>query len=348
MKPIRRNGEPRIKAPLPRFLPETLQEKESYLVEQLQYRASAYFGLHASREWQALRHQTAEVMGNLESEQTQVSVMSQKKKIPESAGTAMSYERDRLQHERVNDDTVRLGRNWYMLGDGVSNYQRNVCGVMGEAVGLIMEQTVADIESQNPPPNEHDVARALRMIPDMSRHLMRTVLQTNEAAKRADAERPILDTDVSTTVELVYYASWLQRAFILHIGDSRTYKVAADHSVQQLTRDHSGYNPQSRHTYIDSSLSTDATTQKTIDIFSEPLLPGERLVSVTDGVFANQERMRKRKPEMRDASGEVALRSMQHTDTSDLVRGLVQSGEGYQQEEHFWDDTSAAALERKM
>lgn len=347
MEPTRPRRERRINAPLPRFLPETPEEKEAHILEQLRHRVEAYIADHHTLEWQALRDQTEQRQETVENEHVAVSAMTRKKHVQMPADMLSQLEHHRMQYDRVNEDTIRLGRNWYVVADGISAYQRNVCGLMGEAVGLVMEQVALDLQSRTPLPDEQTVQQALRKVPDLAQKFLAKMLQASEAYTKAEGDRKLLDTDFGTTVEIVLYAEWLERAFVVHVGDSRTYKIAADHTATQLTRDHVVEDSGKKIRGMESFVSTDSSSQKYVDVFSEPLLPGERVASMTDGCFAGQERLRKHHRAIPDMQRELEDLSYRSPHVTDFSRAAVVNGEGYQEEERFWDDASCAAIERK-
>lgn len=338
-------GRRRIHAPLERFLPNTAEERRARIEERIGYRARAYLAKDTSPEWKRLRCETDERRQTVRSEHTVVSIVSRKKEGMAATTPGMQAESERLRYRRLNEDNTRAGKNWYVLADGVSAYQRNVCALMGESVGIVMEHTVEELESREPLPDAEAVAHALRGVLGTARDALSTVLQQPDNAT-AILRRNLVDTDFSTTVEIVYYAAWLQRAFVVHVGDSRTYKQAVDFGVRQLTRDHVAIEPRSKQPYIGSTLSTDAASQKDADVFSEPLGVGERMVSVTDGFFANQERAIRRGELVTDTIDQIEDVALKNGREEPFAEALVAHGEEEQQRALFWDDTSAAVLGR--
>lgn len=325
---------------LPQFLPDRSEESIDQFVEMMRARVDGYFAEPLSHEHQAIDKETAQVDIEAENASALTAVSSRKKYISPPTQTAQAMDAFKYK-KRVNEDVVRAGKGWYVVADGLTNYELNVCALMGESFALAFEWMVRRIELMNPKPNLSTVINSFRAVPERARTILEKA--TAHHPKRLIA---YIHNDFSTTVEAVYYAEWLKEAVVVHIGDSRSYAVrAGSSSAEQLTEDHIREAADRSRVFMASCLSTDKESSPRIDVFGVAMNPGDKIVSLCDGAFAYQEILRKRGGEA--PTVEHSLGGNDAESANDLLpytRGLVSNGRFYQDAVGHWDDTSAGAL----
>ncbi|MCW1930586.1 MAG: protein phosphatase 2C domain-containing protein [Candidatus Kerfeldbacteria bacterium] len=328
---------PDRRMPLPQFLPENDRESIDQLVDIMRARVDAYVAEGSNHQRESLDQETTQVSIESEDDYTATAVSSRKKHIPAVAHQAM----DMLTYKpRLNEDVVRAGQRWYVVADGLTNYEGNVCALMGESFALAFEWMIHRMEQMEPKPNLQTVTTAFHAALDRARLILRRAM-AHQAAKL----NKYTDGDFSTTVEAVYYAPWLKKAVVLHIGDSRSYVTRVNGKSEQLTTDHTALTRNGERTYMSSVLNTDPRNSSRIDVVDLDMQPGDSITSLCDGAFAYEEVTRARAGEPKST---VDTLSENHPTGPDNVLAytntLVSNGRSFQDTLSAWDDTSAGAL----
>lgn len=256
-------------------------------------------------------------------------------------------ERHEQCERRRNDDVARAGEGWYVICDGVTQRGRNISALMGEAIALATEEVAERLRAYDPPLNERTVKFMMRGIVERARRGLVLALRESEMfQEQMQGDDPINPrNDLATTVEAVIHLPQMEKAFVLHIGDSRTYAVPLVGPPRLITEPHVIHDAQKGREIISSVASPAIASAQRIDVHAVDLQFGDRLVSVSDGAFAGYEWLLRRGsafgPYDREAARYVELAA----DSAQAADNLVTVGLQTQDLAQIWDDCSAAVLE---
>lgn len=245
-------------------------------------RLQLYLAKTSDEKRQALRASVEHIEHAYESTQIEGSIASLHKHIPKEHAQDWIFEALRYR-DRMNEDVVAHGENWHVLADGITGYERNVCALTGELFVLIWQDAVRSIRSIKTP-HPHTIRTILANTVDRTRN----VLQQAFEQLPKDQQGEYADGDFSTTIEALYYHPSTRTAYLMHIGDSRTYKVDAHGRLTQLTNDHV-HETRDGAKFLSSTLSPNHPS-RTIDIIECQLNPNDALISCTDGTYYPLER----------------------------------------------------------
>lgn len=255
-----------------------------------------------------------------------------------------AYKKKKREFEnRMNEDTARCGKGWCMVADGVTQRHKKVAGLMSEAIGYTV-QAVAEYLHKIQTADAQQVKSALEAVPALAVEQLRKALVGNEVFQRIQQqEQRYKDKDFSATVEAIFHAPWLQKVFVLHLGDSRTYQVEADGTIRQITRDHKYPNGS-----LFSVVSLDQQSTQAIEVLEVEASLGMRLISLTDGNFQGHEKRMKDGQESRTIQEVLADLVGQSGSNKELLNAITDQGTRNQKYTGTWDDASGAVFELKM
>lgn len=313
-------------------------------VEYTRQRMAAYFAPVGSIERKQLLKETERVRVEKKNTHTHSGGYAERKHIPQYVAEHSPEWRLKaltINIDRINEDVVRVGNNWHVQADGISNYEQNVCALMGELFALIWGRMSTQLGQMDPHPNAATVRHALSAVPEQARRVFA------EAIKHfPKAQESYTDSDFSTTVEAVYYAPWLKQAFVMHIGDSRTYKIHTDGTSKQLTEDHTFFSESGGRTYISSSMSPDAQHVR-VDVLEVPLAVGESIASMSDGVFAVLDMFPHEDRNAQSRTAETIKNMMSSSDdTFGVASAIVHDAVLTQMAGNHFDDAACAITRR--
>lgn len=235
---------------------------------------------------------------------------------------------------RINEDVLGIGENGIFVGDGISGAGNNLCHMMGHtaketALAMFRRWNTAD-----PRPNSALIVEQMRMIPEIARQLLREELENDKTAARWLLLKRMQLRDFATTAELVYFSPMLEKIFIGHIGDSRTYRVGPDGRAENLVEPH-----KIKSMNILTSSVILAYEPEQFDIHVKRVKIGEKYFVITDGNYDTYERMYK------GARYEDKVEEAAKHPNEKAVAVLQKTGDDCQAVKKHYDDRTAAVME---
>lgn len=234
---------------------------------------------------------------------------------------------------RLNEDVIAGGDNWVAVCDGITERERNVAMLMGQAVVAITAEITQLPEAR--------IVSLLPQIATMATTYLRQVLNQDSRyqAMRAQPNR-LHESDFSTTADIAIYLPTREQVALVHYGDGRMYLVDDNNHITQLTEDHT--NPDDQ--FISSSISLDGKMTSKGDVRLLPLATGESIIIATDGIFKAKEQA----PSEQRMSFDAYLASIMRQDLPPqvLLQKLQQAAYDAQWLTGAFDDASAMLLQR--
>ncbi len=250
--------------------------------------------------------------------------------------------------DRINEDVVHIGKGCHVVCDGTTNENRNVSGLMGEAVAMAAQDVADAILDTNPPPSDEVIQSRMRSIIPTARLGLLKALQGNELFRAIEGQYNRA-RDFATTVEVVIQVPWLHRAYVLHVGDSRTYHIPlidqSGQGAQLVHAPHSHFDSGRNRTVTSSVASLDLATASQVDITAVEFRLGDRLVSISDGGFAAYDALQPRNPQLFPYEASLLNYSRSSDDCMGLARRVQTVGQQCQDNIGRWDDGAVAVTE---
>lgn len=207
---------------------------------------------------------------------------------------------DRGQKRRANEDAVfqfseSIGNEenigLYLVCDGMGGHEA------GDVASQLVVQTIVAALGKLLVFDEDGVASKLErpFYPQLLKEwLYDAILEANDHIRQILKEGSVNKMGTTVTALLIYNG----RAYIANVGDSRTY-LWRKGEIEQITTDHSMVNellqsgaipPEQAHSHQMRNIITQALNGKDemlkqVDIFERPLLPGDRFLLCSDGLW---------------------------------------------------------------
>lgn len=244
----------------------------------------------------------------------------------------------KAQH-RNNEDVVGIHPNGYVVGDGISGAgSKNLAFVGTRAIDAVVGPIFGALTEQQASAKE--IRQVLLRVPQWARIQLTKAIQKHPDPRVGQLRYE--KQGMSSTLEMVFYAPWLQKAFIAHVGDSRTYLVQGA-MAKKMTEDHKRSNLLNLLTHAISM----RNERSKIDIHECDVEEGDVIESDTDGMFTEREMLAKEGRLPKNFAG--FLRELADQGISDSEQAERLFGDAAEQQfrvGHF-DDRATARLRIK-
>lgn len=184
---------------------------------------------------------------------------------------------------RINEDGVYVGDDWMIVSDGASGYlTQNVSGILGHVGATIANEMLSGLQRKQA--NEDEIVRAMN---DFPFSIIEQLQQSANALVSEPGMREQLLNDSVASASIAFYAPWLGKVFLGHIGDVRAYmhiRLDDRTKVIRLTTDQN--TPRNRKAlshFIQPG--EEGICREGYTVSSLAVEPGDVIVSVTDGLF---------------------------------------------------------------